>query len=163
MHAASQLRPRRISISSNTAALFISSCVFSRVRCHRVSCPTPPRVRARPYPLLSPVPTSPHAGYKWRHYSLIIRDIMRGIFIVQCVRRGRVAPNGQQLSDHRGAAFFLLLLSNAPGYRPVFISTVATRTPYTSLPPPPAGKDERFIPRCIESMAIPSYNRFRAR
>lgn len=26
----------------------------------------------------------------------------------------------------------------------------------------PAGKDERFMPRCIESTAIPSYNRFRA-
>jgi len=33
-------------------------------------------------------PVGPHAGYKWRHYSLIIRDTERGVCIV---RRGQRA------------------------------------------------------------------------
>jgi len=126
VHAASQLGPRRISISSNTAALFISPCVFSRVS-------LPPRFVSHLFARdrSSSLATSPHAGYKWRHYSLIIRDIVRGAFIVRCVRRARIAPNGQHLSDRR--SFFFFLLSNAPVYRPVFISTVATREPRAHL------------------------------
>lgn len=100
MHAASQLRPRRISISRNTAALFISPCVFSRVALPPCSVS---HLFARDRS--STLATSPHAGYKWRHYSLIIQDIVRGVFIVRCARRARVTPSVQHLPDRRPPFF----------------------------------------------------------
>lgn len=60
--------------------------------------------------LFATSPAGPHAGYKWRHYSLIIRDTERSIFIIQRGRRARIVPAGQHLSE-RGRFFFLLSFS----------------------------------------------------
>lgn len=132
------------------------------VRSRRCHCRRVPPLCARDRSSsLATSPVGPHAGYKWRHYSLIIRDTERGVSIVRCGRRARNAPAGQHLPDR--FPFFFPFSSRTRQSIGAYLLAPWQRASRTSSALPPAGKDERFMPRCTESAAIPSYNRFRAR